>query len=180
MGFAMVVGGGTNLLHCKNWQLPDEEKVVLVGHSYGGLCISLAMQSFPQKISVAVFVSAYLPHFKEPPVVFIQEVVNENYFKRIPMEAVMDGKFTFDQGDGNLPNSVVLGSNYNAKMYRHCALEDIELAKMLVRPHPFFIEDMAKESLPTEEKYGSIKRDFVLCEDDQVVGGRISEVYDRT
>ncbi|XP_027096256.1 methylesterase 10-like [Coffea arabica] len=71
--------------------LPDEERFALVGHSYGCLCISLAMQSFPQKISAAVFASASLAHFKEPPVVFIQEVVNENYFKRIPMEAVMDG-----------------------------------------------------------------------------------------
>ena len=40
---------------------PTAEKVVLVGHSLGGLSISLAMESFPHKISVAVFVTALMP-----------------------------------------------------------------------------------------------------------------------
>lgn len=44
--------------------LPADEKVVLVGHSKGGANISLAMESFPHKISVAVFVTAFMygPH----------------------------------------------------------------------------------------------------------------------
>lgn len=54
--------------------LPQDEKVILVGHSYGGLCISLAMENFPEKILVAVFVSAYMPHLKSPPGSLIQQV----------------------------------------------------------------------------------------------------------
>ena len=54
--------------------LPQGETVILVGHSYAGLCISLAMESFPQKISLAVFVTAYMPNFKSPPGTLIQEV----------------------------------------------------------------------------------------------------------
>lgn len=54
----------------------QEERVILVGHSYGGLCISLAMEKFPGKILVAVFVSAYMPHYKSPPGTLIQEVNN--------------------------------------------------------------------------------------------------------
>ena len=38
--------------------LPAEERVVLVGHSLGGLVISQAMENFPDKISVAAFVTA--------------------------------------------------------------------------------------------------------------------------
>ncbi|OMO74180.1 hypothetical protein CCACVL1_16916 [Corchorus capsularis] len=41
--------------------LPDQQKVVLVGHSLGGLAISQAMERFPHKISVAVFVTALMP-----------------------------------------------------------------------------------------------------------------------
>lgn len=41
--------------------LPSDEKVVLVGHSLGGLGISMAMEEFPEKISVAIFVTAAMP-----------------------------------------------------------------------------------------------------------------------
>ncbi|XP_043695164.1 polyneuridine-aldehyde esterase-like isoform X3 [Telopea speciosissima] len=41
--------------------LPQDEKVILVGHSYNGLSISVAMEKFPEKISVAVFISAIMP-----------------------------------------------------------------------------------------------------------------------
>ena len=41
--------------------LPAEERVILVGHSFGGLCISLAMESFPHKIAAAVFLTGWMP-----------------------------------------------------------------------------------------------------------------------
>ena len=41
--------------------LPSQERVVLVGHSFGGLAISQSMELFPEKISVAVFVTASMP-----------------------------------------------------------------------------------------------------------------------
>ena len=37
------------------------EKVILVAHSLGGVSVSVAMERFPQKISVAVFVAALMP-----------------------------------------------------------------------------------------------------------------------
>jgi alpha-beta hydrolase superfamily lysophospholipase len=33
-------------------------QVILVGHDFGGACISYAMESFPFKISKAVFIAA--------------------------------------------------------------------------------------------------------------------------
>ena len=41
--------------------LPFHERVILVGHSYGGYAISQAMEYFPSKISVAVFATAFMP-----------------------------------------------------------------------------------------------------------------------
>ena len=38
--------------------LPSHERVILVSHSLGGMAISQAMEYFPSKISVAVFVTA--------------------------------------------------------------------------------------------------------------------------
>jgi len=40
--------------------LPPQEKVILVGHSLGGLSVSIAMEKYPQRISVAVFITAYV------------------------------------------------------------------------------------------------------------------------
>ncbi|RLN24543.1 hypothetical protein C2845_PM07G33980 [Panicum miliaceum] len=40
---------------------PPGEKVVLVGHSFGGHNLALAMQAHPEKVAVAIFVSAPMP-----------------------------------------------------------------------------------------------------------------------
>lgn len=55
--------------------LPSHEKVVLVGHSFGGVSISLAMERFPDKISVAVFVAAFVISENLTYPAIIQEVV---------------------------------------------------------------------------------------------------------
>lgn len=54
--------------------LPEDEKAILVGHSYGGIPISMAMENFPGKMSLAVFVTAYMPDCTNPPATLIQEV----------------------------------------------------------------------------------------------------------
>lgn len=41
--------------------LPSEEKVVLVGHSYGGIVISVAAERFPKNVLAAVYVAAFMP-----------------------------------------------------------------------------------------------------------------------
>ncbi|XP_059283985.1 putative methylesterase 11, chloroplastic isoform X2 [Lycium ferocissimum] len=39
-------------------KLVDGEKVILVGHDFGGACVSFAMELYPSKVSKAVFVAA--------------------------------------------------------------------------------------------------------------------------
>lgn len=41
--------------------VPADERVVLVGHSFGGMSLALAMELFPEKIAAAVFVTAVMP-----------------------------------------------------------------------------------------------------------------------
>jgi hypothetical protein len=51
-----------------------------VGHSYGGMGISLAMESFPDKILVAVYVTAFMPNIIFPPATLLQDVIKEGFF----------------------------------------------------------------------------------------------------
>lgn len=146
--------------------LPQDEKVVLVGHSYGGLPISLAMESFPQKILVAVFVSAYMPNYISPPITQAQEFL----INRIKPESLLDSQLSFGLGLESLPTAVTFGPDYlSVALYQHCQPEDLELAKSLVRPHGLFLEDFAKESLLSKEKFGSVDRVYVVLEKDELM-----------
>ncbi|XP_071725058.1 methylesterase 10 [Rutidosis leptorrhynchoides] len=144
----------------------EQDKVVLVGHSYGGLCISKAMELFPHKVSVAVFLSAYLPRCRVPPSSLILE-----YFSRTPVESLMDCEFSFDQGMENPPTSALFGPQFmKANPYEHCELKDLELAKMLVRPSRLYVKEWSKDvHLLTEDRFGSVKKAFIVLEDDQTM-----------
>lgn len=54
--------------------LPEEEVVVLVGHSFGGISISLAMEKYPDKILAGVYITAFMPNHDSPPATRVQEV----------------------------------------------------------------------------------------------------------
>jgi pimeloyl-ACP methyl ester carboxylesterase len=145
--------------------VPDDGKVILVGHSYGGLSISLAMEKFPEKISAGVFVTSYMPKCTDPPALQIHE-----YFKRSSAVSSMDCKFTFDQGLQNPPSSVLFGPDYiSTHLYKHCPKEDAELAKFLIRRSRTYFDEMTKDSLLTKTNNGSINRVYVICEEDDIV-----------
>ncbi|XP_071906965.1 norfluorocurarine synthase 1-like isoform X2 [Coffea arabica] len=98
--------------------IPPTEKVVLVGHSYGGFNLALAMEKYPEKISIAIFVTASMPDAIHPP-------------------------------------------SYPAE-------QDLELAKMLARPASNFLEDLAKAKPFSPERYGSVKRAYIVCKEDKI------------
>ncbi|XP_061363419.1 salicylic acid-binding protein 2-like isoform X2 [Gastrolobium bilobum] len=53
--------------------IPPNEKVVLVGHSLGGPNIALAMDIFPQKVAVGVFLAAFVPDLEHKPSYVIEK-----------------------------------------------------------------------------------------------------------
>lgn len=54
--------------------LAPQEKVILVGHSLGGMNLSVAMEKFPEKISAAVFLTAFLPDTTHHPSYVMDQV----------------------------------------------------------------------------------------------------------
>jgi len=53
---------------------PPREKVVLVGHSFGGHNLALAMEAHPEKVAVAIFVSAPMPVAGRPMSAVLEQV----------------------------------------------------------------------------------------------------------
>jgi len=53
---------------------PPNQKVILVGHSFGGLNVALAMEQFPEKIAVGVFLTAFVPDTEHKPSYVLEKV----------------------------------------------------------------------------------------------------------
>ncbi|KAA8543642.1 hypothetical protein F0562_021612 [Nyssa sinensis] len=99
--------------------LSDNEKVILVGHSAGGLSVTDASHKFSKKIQVVIYVAAtMLKHG------FVTEL---------------------DKRDG-IPNSTTGGNKSDGNMSRlHMSpQEDVVLASMLSRPVPFEVFPQAR------------------------------------
>lgn len=55
--------------------VPSGEKVILVGHSLAGLNLAVAMEKFPEKISAAVFLTAFMPDTAHQPSFVLEQVL---------------------------------------------------------------------------------------------------------
>ncbi|KVI02660.1 salicylic acid-binding protein 2-like [Cynara cardunculus var. scolymus] len=146
--------------------IPPEEKVVLVGHSLGGMNIALAMEKFPEKVSVAVFLTAFMPDSLHKASYVIDE-----YNERTPAEAWLDTQFLpFDENDVESETSMFFGPEFlSNKLYQLCSNEDRELGKMLIRPGSLFLKDLRSGLQFTEEGYASVQRVFIVCDEDKAI-----------
>ncbi|CAN1186207.1 Methylesterase 10 [Linum perenne] len=149
----------------------EDEKVVLVGHSFGGISISLAVEKFPAKVVVAVFVTAMMPGFDSPPANVVLE-----FFKRTPPESLMDSQVNFADGPENPPTSALFGPCHMAQsVYQNCQIQ--ELGKLLIRETGLFVKDLSEKSLLTKERFGSVKRVYIVAEEDQLLTKEIQEWF---
>ncbi|XP_011039238.1 PREDICTED: salicylic acid-binding protein 2-like isoform X1 [Populus euphratica] len=136
--------------------LAENEKVVLVAHSLGGLNVAFAMEKFPEKISLAVFVTAFLPDTEHQPSYMLEKFIENS-------PAVADGW-----------QSVVSSTTgYEAFMkstaFSLASPEDLSLQTLLKRSGSLFLESLAKANKFTKEKFGSVVRDYVVCTQDLLV-----------
>ncbi|KAL3344552.1 hypothetical protein AABB24_023808 [Solanum stoloniferum] len=143
--------------------LPQEEKVILVGHSLGGMNLGLAMQKYPQKIYAAVFLTAFMPDY-----VHISSYVLDQYYEQTPEENWLDTQFLPYGSPEEQLTSMTFGHKYLAnKLYQLSSPEDLALALSLVRPSSLFREDLSKAKYFTDEGYGSVKRVYIMCTEDK-------------
>ncbi|EOA28860.1 hypothetical protein CARUB_v10025104mg [Capsella rubella] len=145
--------------------LPNDEKVVLVGHSFGGLSLAIAMEMFPNKISVAVFLTAFMPDTKHSP-----SFVLEKYGSNLPgPEAWMGTEFE-PYGSDNSGLSMFFSPEFmKLGLYQLSPTEDLELGLLLKRPGSLFINNLSKMKNFSDEGYGSVPRAFIVCKEDKAI-----------
>ncbi|XP_022741115.1 methylesterase 10-like [Durio zibethinus] len=146
--------------------LPPEERVILVGHSKGGYCISAAMERFPEKVAVAVFATAFMPGPE-----LTSETLSQKLIERMDSDKLMDTHFAFLNGMDEPATSILLGPNFMAsKLYQLSPPEDLTLALTLARHDVVYKdEESMKATAVTKEKYGSVRRVYIVCNKDNVM-----------
>ncbi|XP_047251071.1 methyl jasmonate esterase 1-like isoform X2 [Capsicum annuum] len=146
--------------------LSEHEKVVLVGHNFGGFAISKAMESFPEKIYVAVFVTALMPG-----ATLNASTVYTKAFASTGVVSALDNHVTYDNGPKNPPTTFSYGPTYlEAFLYQLSPIKDLALATTLVRPvYLYSVEDVSKELVLSKKRYGSVKRSFIVAAEDKLI-----------
>ncbi|CAO2170291.1 unnamed protein product [Urochloa humidicola] len=134
--------------------LPDGERAVIVGHSFGGMSVALAAETFPEKVAAAVFVTAFLPDCTNPRSHVIEKLTVADW-----MDSVMDAEHD--------PPSVFLGLDFiREKLYQLSPPEDYTLAQSLARVGSYYVADQRAQPPFSEARYGKVRKVYVVCGQD--------------
>jgi len=131
----------------------QEEPVILVGHSMGGLSITQAAEQRPDRIEALVYVTAYLPQNGES--LFM---LNNADPDALPIPAIWAEDQTYVELDLTKVKEV---------FYGHCSEEDIAEAK----------DKLGRQSTGpfltgveiTEANFGRVPRVYIECTDDRAI-----------
>ncbi|KAM7503380.1 hypothetical protein LguiB_002284 [Lonicera macranthoides] len=131
--------------------LPSGQKVALVGHSMGGVSISVAMEKFPTKIAVAIYCTAVMP----TPGNFDLLQLNQQ-----------DSKFIFDSSE--TATAIYFGKNFlESTLYQLSPPEDLSLCLSVARYYPIYRDEISRsETTLTSANYGSVNRAYIISEED--------------
>jgi pimeloyl-ACP methyl ester carboxylesterase len=137
-----------------------DAKVILVGHSMGGVNLTCMMEQFPHKIAAAVFVTAFMPVPGTTPLQLINQVYERN-------KTWGDTEFKYGlDGQSSRPTSFKFGSNFAREyLYHNSPSQDITLAERLLRSMPVFDEAVIYSS----ENYGRVPRAFIVAKQDKAI-----------
>ncbi|XP_010528416.1 PREDICTED: putative methylesterase 11, chloroplastic [Tarenaya hassleriana] len=149
-------------------KLLDGEKVILVGHDFGGACISYAMELFPSKISKAVFVAAAMLTTGQSALdVFSQQEGQSDLMRKAQI-------FRYPNGNGRPPTAIDLDKSLlKDLLFNQSPSKDIALACVSMKPIPF-APILEKLSL-SDGRYGSVRRFYVETLEDYAMPVTLQE-----
>ncbi|RID49780.1 hypothetical protein BRARA_H00557 [Brassica rapa] len=149
--------------------LPEEEKVILVGHSTGGASISYALERFPEKISKAIFLCATMVSDGQRPFdVFSEELGSAERFMKESQFLI------YGNGKDKPPTGFMFEKQHMKGLYfNQSPNKDIALAMISMRPVP--LGPMMQKVSLTAERYGKGRRFYVQTLDDLALSPDVQE-----
>eukprot|EP00250_Pteridium_aquilinum_P029781 c40113_g1_i1 orf=1005-2072(+) len=144
-------------------KLADHEKVYLVGHSFGGACISYAMERYPKKIAKAIFVAGTMVKNGQSALdAFSSEVAGKELL------------FEYANGSNSQPTSIQIDKSRLKEVYfNRTSSKDIALSSVSIKPVPF--APVVEKLLLTQDNYGSVRRFFIQTTEDQACSSATQE-----
>ncbi|CAH2054134.1 unnamed protein product [Thlaspi arvense] len=152
--------------------LPEQEQVILVGHSAGGLSVTSALQKFPKKICLAVYIAATMLKFGFQ--------TDQDLKDGVPDLSEYGDVYElgFGLGPENPPTSALIKSEFRKNLLHHMSpQQDCALAALMMRPAPLLALTTAK--LDEEEEEGDmahVPRVYIKTLQDRVVKPEQQEV----
>ncbi|OVA14596.1 hypothetical protein BVC80_1813g32 [Macleaya cordata] len=143
-------------------KLRDGEKVILVGHDFGGACISYAMELFPHKVAKDVFIAAaMLINGQSTLDMFSQQSDSNDLMRQAQV-------FLYANGNHQPPTAIDLDKSLlRDLLFNQSPAKDVALASVSMRPIPF-APVLEKLSL-SEKKYGSVRRFYIETAEDDAI-----------
>jgi len=134
--------------------LPQSEKIVLVGHSWGGVSVASGSEDFPHLIAVAVYVCAFMFRGGESNQ-RVKEITQQD------SDVAKIAEYNFGNGREEPPTSGGVPKKFQKDFfYGTTSTLDATLASLLFRPFPtMVITNLELET--TDERYGVVPRVYI-------------------
>ncbi|KAL0365791.1 UNVERIFIED_CONTAM: putative methylesterase 12, chloroplastic [Sesamum radiatum] len=150
-------------------KLAEDEKVILVGHSSGGACVSYALEHFPEKISKAVYVCATMISDGQRAFdVFAEELGSAQLFS--PNSKCL----IYGNGKEKPPTGFVFEKQHMHGLYfNQTPAKDVALAMVSMRGIP--LGPMMEKLSLSADKYGNGRRFYIQTLDDHALSPDVQE-----
>lgn len=127
---------------------------ILVGHSFGGLTITMAAERRPDQIAALIYVTGILPQNGQS----TWDIISADTRSRAPDGVVPSGDKT---------STTMRADSLGPTFYHDCDPADIALAREQVVPEVFSISLARVATTPA--RFGRVRKIYIECTDDRAI-----------
>jgi pimeloyl-ACP methyl ester carboxylesterase len=140
----------------------SSEKVVLVGHSMGGVTLTYLAEKYPEKISRLIYLTAFMAPKGKKALDYILLNLKIPAAKELfqVVSQVNDGR--------GLKLDLTQPAVVKAALYADCSEHDLDIAAKNVLPITSTVPDQTVSTI-TPKRFGSIPRVYIECTEDKAI-----------